>query len=62
MYYKWTLEYADELDQIKGTYRLQRNENGEPADVPIRYDVNVRMGGMYEADRNEEGYFEEKGS
>ena len=48
------------MDQIKGTYRLQRNENGEPADVPIRYDVNVRMGGMYEADRNEEGYFEER--
>ena len=53
-----TGEYADELEQIKGTYRLQRNANGEHAHVPFHYSVNVRMGGLREEDRNEEGYFE----
>ena len=51
-------EYADELEQIKGTYRLQRNANDEPAHMPFHYSVNVRMGGLYEEDRNDEGYFE----
>ena len=55
------LERTDELDQIKSTYRLQRNENDEPAHIPSRYDIMVKMGGLYEEDRNEEGYFEVQG-
>ena len=52
------LEPDAELDQIKSTYRLQRNEKGEPAHIPFRYDVNIRLGGLYESDRNDQGYFE----
>ena len=52
------LEPDAELDQIKSTYRLQRNEEGEPAHIPFRYDVNLRLGGLYESDRNDQGYFE----
>ena len=52
------LAYEDELEQIKSTYRLPRNSDGEPAHLPRRYEVELTMGGLHEEDKNEDGFFE----
>lgn len=46
------------MEQIKSTYRLPRNELGEPSHIPSKYEVFLNVGGLYEEDRNADGYFE----
>ena len=47
----------NELSDITESYRLPRNEKGEPALVPIHYDVDFMTHGLKNVDRDETGFF-----
>ena len=50
--------FESELDQIKSTYRLPLNGNGEPAHIPSHNHFEINLSGLKESDKNEQGYFE----
>ena len=46
-----------ELDEIKSTYRLPRNDQNEPAHIPIHYEVHIGLSGLRESDKDALGRF-----
>ena len=46
-----------ELDEIKSTYRLPRNDLNEPAHIPIHYEVHIALSGLRESDKDALGRF-----
>lgn len=47
----------NDLTDIIESYRLPTNEKGEPALVPIHYNVDLMTHGLKDVDRDEQGFF-----
>ena len=54
-------EKADELENIKSTYRLPTRPDGSPVIQPNYYDVDLFTYGLKESDRNSDGHFDFSG-